>query len=433
MAKKAKRNAPNVINQSYELADVNTLSPHPRNPNEGDIGAIVDSIETNGFYGAIVAQTSTRHIIAGEHRWRAAREAGITHVPVIFVDADDTASIRIMLADNRTAELARRAESELYDLLRDLATDTPARLSGTGYDMDFLDDLRLSIEASTASLTASDEPLSAQASSDDADEEPRALACLEKWKVEQGDVWRIPSNSSPSRAHLVACIDSSDGDALSDVLGGHVPELGLHDPPYGTRINFGSGIQGGGNKIKSCLARQNKYLPVANDDVDFDPTHLLSLTRLVVIWGFNYFADKLPPTSNIFVWDKRVDLPQQSFADCELAWINEPRAARVLRHRWHGMIRDSEHGVKRYHPTQKPIAVQRHLIEEYSSTGDTVLDCYGGSGSTLMAAEACGRLAICCELMPEYVAVHLERAEELGLKPELLKRASYPQTDKEKT
>lgn len=62
--------------QEYAQAKLGELKPHPRNPRQGDVGAIYQSIEANGFYGAIVAQRSTGYILAGNHRYKAAAEAG---------------------------------------------------------------------------------------------------------------------------------------------------------------------------------------------------------------------------------------------------------------------------------------------------------------------------------------------------------------------
>lgn len=63
-----------VINQSTETVALDALRPHPRNPRQGNIGAIHDSITANGFYGQVVAQKSTGFILAGNHRWRAAAQ-----------------------------------------------------------------------------------------------------------------------------------------------------------------------------------------------------------------------------------------------------------------------------------------------------------------------------------------------------------------------
>lgn len=121
----------NIINEATELTDVRLLKPHPKNPNRGDTGAIEESIASNGFYGAIVAQRSTGHVLVGHHRLEAAKRLGAAELPVTWVDVDDTRALKIMLADNRTAEKAHRDETALAELLAEL--NTADDLSGTGY------------------------------------------------------------------------------------------------------------------------------------------------------------------------------------------------------------------------------------------------------------------------------------------------------------
>ena len=91
-----------------QLVPVGDLVPHEENPSHGDVDAIAQSIRASGFWGVIVAQLSSRRILVGEHRWRAAQEAGLTEVPVQFVDVDDTRARILLLADNKYAELAER-------------------------------------------------------------------------------------------------------------------------------------------------------------------------------------------------------------------------------------------------------------------------------------------------------------------------------------
>lgn len=129
-----------VLNQEYLLESVDAVRPHPENINQGDVGAIFESIEDNGFFGACVVQRSTGYICIGNHRYKAALEHGATHVPVLYVDVDDDRALRMLLADNRLAELAYRDPKELVELLGGLVSTT-GTLSGTGYSTDDLDEL----------------------------------------------------------------------------------------------------------------------------------------------------------------------------------------------------------------------------------------------------------------------------------------------------
>ena len=129
-----------IIQGKTETVKIDSLRPHPRNPREGDIGAIHQSINNNGFYGSVLAQQSTGFILAGNHRWQAMLQAGATEIPVTWIDVDDDHALRILLADNRTNDLATYNDDELSTLLEELV-QTTGTLAGTGFDGDDLDDL----------------------------------------------------------------------------------------------------------------------------------------------------------------------------------------------------------------------------------------------------------------------------------------------------
>lgn len=135
--------ATQLLRQDYDLVPLAQLHPHPENPRRGDVDQIAESIGANGFYGAVVAQRSTGHILAGNHRYLAARRRGLAQLPVVWVDVDDDRARRILLADNRTGDLAAYSNDGLLALLEGLAL-TPEALAGTGYDPAALDDLRAS-------------------------------------------------------------------------------------------------------------------------------------------------------------------------------------------------------------------------------------------------------------------------------------------------
>lgn len=130
---------PEVIARYGGMVAVGDLAPHPANPNQGDVGAITESIEAVGFYSVIYAQSSTAFILGGEHRWRAAQALGITELPVVWLDVDDATALRILVGDNAIPRLAATDEQRLAAILVDLQQSTPARLAGTGHDAAMLD------------------------------------------------------------------------------------------------------------------------------------------------------------------------------------------------------------------------------------------------------------------------------------------------------
>lgn len=137
---------PDIINKQYAYADPADLIPHPENPRVGDVAAIAESIEANGFYGALVVQRSTGHVLVGNHRLAAAVELGLDRVPVVWADVDDDRARRILLADNKSADLAYYDDESLASVLASFDDD----LLGTLYsdaDLDVLAALDLGGDA----------------------------------------------------------------------------------------------------------------------------------------------------------------------------------------------------------------------------------------------------------------------------------------------
>jgi site-specific DNA-methyltransferase (adenine-specific) len=147
------------------------------------------------------------------------------------------------------------------------------------------------------------------------------------------------------------------------------------------------------------------FPPIIGDDKPFDPAPWLAFPA-VVMFGANYFADRLPAGKTAwFVWDKRDGMESCDFADCELAWSNIPGAPRLYHHRWSGLLRDSEKGKgRRVHPHQKPIAVMEWLLG-YVPADMTIVDPYMGSGATGIAAVRMGRPFIGAELSGDYFPI----------------------------
>jgi hypothetical protein len=123
------------------LVDITSVQQHPQNPNNGDIDSVVDSIAGNGFYNPVVVQRSTGYIIAGNTRYAALLALGAETIPVIWADIDDDRATRILIADNRTAELAVRDTRDLERLLHQLEA-SESGLAGTGYTVDDFIELR---------------------------------------------------------------------------------------------------------------------------------------------------------------------------------------------------------------------------------------------------------------------------------------------------
>lgn len=181
------------------------------------------------------------------------------------------------------------------------------------------------------------------------------------------------------------------------------------DPPYGIEATTANRSRG-----RSRLAQAHDWPAVVGDRAPFDPASLLGLGLPSVLWGANHYASRLPNSASWLIWDKRVDLGSNDSADCELAWTNLGGPARMFRHRWQGMVRDSERG-ESYHPTQKPVALMLWVIAKCPP--GIILDPFMGSGSTLVAAKSLNRRAIGVEIEERYCEIAARRCsqEVLGL------------------
>jgi hypothetical protein len=102
-----------------EWVPLSAVREHPKNPRLGEVEKIKASIEENDFYTPIIAQRSTRFILIGNHRWKAAKEVGLKEVPVIFHDVPDGRALAIMLSDNRSSDKSRYDQDRLIQTLEE--------------------------------------------------------------------------------------------------------------------------------------------------------------------------------------------------------------------------------------------------------------------------------------------------------------------------
>lgn len=139
---------------------------------------------------------------------------------------------------------------------------------------------------------------------------------------------------------------------------------------------------------------------------------LRRVSRNQIFFGWNFYADKLPPASCVIVWDKKRRGMDQ--ADCELAWTSFKGQSRIFEYRWNGMLQEHAGSLKeeRIHATQKPIDLYRWIIRTWTKPGDKICDPYLGSGSSRIAAWDAGLDFWGYEIQPEYFRLQEERFQQ---------------------
>jgi len=171
-------------------------------------------------------------------------------------------------------------------------------------------------------------------------------------------------------------------------------DLAIVDPPYGIGINSSGRLGHYGGKGKDW----DSAIP---DDEYF--SELSRVSKNQIIWGANYF--KMKPTRCYVIWDKQQ--PQGlSFADSEFAWTSFDESARTFRKPPQNA--DKEH---RIHPTQKPVALYKWLLQKYAQEGDKILDTHTGSASIAIACHDAGYDLTGYELDEDYFKAALHRLE----------------------
>lgn len=195
-----------------------------------------------------------------------------------------------------------------------------------------------------------------------------------------------------------------------------MPELDLvdavlTDPPYGISYSRGAGGKG--------LSRQRPAhdgKPIAGDTVPFDPSPWLQFP--CILWGANHYAARLPH-GRWLAWNKLGDKePWDDFSDVEFAWQNTRAADRIFSMLWKGLMKGTERGVSRVHPTQKPVALMEWCLG-FLPDAKTILDPFMGSGTTIVACQKLGRQGIGIELDPDYFEIACRRVEEAARQPDL--------------
>lgn len=352
-------------------------------PDDKEYQKIKNSIEEFGYVEPIIINKDNT-IIGGHQRLTVLKDLGYEEVDVIQIDIDKTKEKALNIALNKiTGEWD-------YAMLGDLLLDLDSLnydLEFTGFDLDEIENILAPIGEEKEVVE------------DDFDVE-----LPEEPKAKYGDIYQLGN-------HRLMCGDSTKENDILKLIEKNKINMVYTDAPYGISIvNEKTHKVGSGN-----LAKNKEYLKVKGDETTDTAQKFYNICKNLnienyILWGGNYFVDFLPFSSSWIIWDKRLDMNSNNFADGEMAWCSFKTPVRIYHQLWNGMIREGERE-ERVHPTQKPIRMQTEILKNFTKENDNILDGFGGSGSTLMACEQTNRNCYMMEFEPSYVDVIINRWE----------------------
>ena len=358
---------------------VKDLIPYDRNTKKHDktqINNVAESIKQYGFVQPIVIDKNNV-VVIGHCRLLAAKQLKMKEVPCVCVEDLTEEQVKALrIVDNKSNE------SE-WDF--DILPDELAELDLSDFDFDF------GIE---------DEEEETEIVEDEAPEPPAEP------KAKLGDLWQLGS-------HRLICGDSTDVAVIDRLMDGVKADMVFCDAPYGYKYESN---------------HQDKYEMLQNDDkiLDFIPAIWGAMKDNCPVYEFcgwqslkqwlEYFENTSLDLKNVIIWKKN----NWSMGDLKGAYAGQYEVILYLnkgRVELNGArdtdIWEFDREPPKMHPTMKPIELIAYALSKSSKKGDVVLDCFGGSGSTLIACEQTGRKCYTCEIDQKYVDVIIARYEKL--------------------
>ena len=319
-------------------------------------------------------------VLGGNMRLKACKEAGLKEVPII-----------------KASELTEDQQREF--IIKDNVGfgEWDWQMIASDWDAEQLEDWGLDVP---------DFKIEAEATEDDY-EVPNEI----QTDIVLGDLFEIGP-------HRLLCGDSTDSEQVAKLMNGEKADMVLSDPPYGMFLDADYTSLNWGNR------KGKKYDNVIGDHEDFDPELIntffkhFDYCKEIFLWGADYYFELLPnfKKGNYIVWDKTLQSNGDagSNSEYELCWSRQKHKRVVLHFNWFRYFGLQSQDTKtRVHPTQKPLEVNNHFIENYSKQQEIIIDLYLGSGSTMVASHQLKRKCYGMELDPKYCQVIVDRMLKL--------------------
>jgi DNA modification methylase len=378
-----------TLQEKYQIVEVpvNELIPseyNPRQANEKEIRDLTESIRRFGMVDPLIVNKNhgrKNRVIGGHFRLKIAKNLGYKKVPVVYVDIPDI---------EKEKELNLRLNKNLGEWDFDLLTNFDEELlKDVGFESEELDKIfQLDLKK-------------------DADEVPE----VRQTDIKRGDLFRLGK-------HRLMCGDATKREDVEKLMDGKKADMVFTDPPYG--INLDSSFKGMPSRWASHKYDNKYQKEIIGDSKSFDCSFLMDLAKEIFLFGADYYANTLPNSGidgTWYVWDKREEenFDRMLGSPFELIWGKIKRGKKIIRMRWASFYTsDAVKGEKtkdRTHPTQKPIALCEWFVERFSKREQSIIDLFGGSGSTLIACERLNRRCFMMEIDPQYVQVIIDRWE----------------------
>lgn len=385
-----------------ESVALSLLSEDPSNARKHDkknLDAIAGSLKKFGQQKPIVVDKNGI-ILAGNGTFQAAKKLKLKLLEVVRTELEGDEAKAYALADNRTQELSTWDDEILSKALTELC-EVNFDVGEIGFDETFVkghvrEDAKGNIE------------------DDEVPDVPKNIH-----NVTRGQVWKLGE-------HRLMCGDSTVEADVAKLMYGQKADMVFTDPPYGMSLDTDfTHLKG---SIPSNKGVGKKYDKVLNDDVEFNPTFLFKLFAGVKeqFWfGADYYCRSLEYNKGSWiVWDKTLteSADKSIGSNFELCWSAQKHKREIARIKWSGFYGMEKDDLKtRVHPTQKPVILAEWFFDHWGNETKTVVDLFGGSGSTLIACEKTSRKCFMMELDEHYCSVIIERWQKYtGNKAQLL-------------
>ena len=338
--------------ESKLIKDLKPATYNPRQISTKQFKDLKASVKKFGLVDPIIINQNGNVVVGGHQRLKICKE--LKHIEIDCVVLD----------------LSKEEERELNIRLNKNTGEFDMDILANEFDIDELVDwgfkhidLDINIDKITEGNTEDDH-----------------IPEVKESRVKLGDVWQLGK-------HRLMCGDNMD---LMKQYEDNYFDLAIIDPPYGINFDGETTVKGKGGKAKTFSNKQNHLKKDWDNETPkkeyFD--ELIRISKNQIIWGGNYFTDKLPVSRGWIYWDKKItNKNNKNFSDGELAYTSFDKRLIKFTYDWIGFgYLNNPDKEKKIHPTQKPVQIYKWLLEEYAEKDFKIIDTHLGSGSSLIAS-----------------------------------------------